>query len=226
MPVDGHARMKDLKMATTLIGDTSAARLGWLVAFTQESPARWHSATRATHGDCLLALARGGYAPSEAYDERHVTLPAPLEPSAVVGLHDELRASLRTLVSAKKGGVVEIPSEGLRETLWRVSYAGQKPAKFTTGWSADNARTGVFQALKRLVVEVGSRLLQCKGCGDAFVAVRQQVFCKESCAQRARNDRKAQRRKTENVPKNVPASSRKGPIPAHRQPTRREKLSR
>jgi hypothetical protein len=189
------ARLADLKVARKAIGDTSAARLAWVVRFVGEDPGSWHSATRTAHGDCLVALGHGGI---HAGLMGGIRLPPPLAPEEVTALHTELRTFLCALVSGGEAGerptMVQIPTEGLTEFVVRATRPGVKPAVFTMTYGHTKARTAIFQAVKNLVLNAGAQLLACPVCGGPFVAVRKQRFCSTKCAQRVRNDRKAERR--------------------------------
>jgi len=194
-------RLEDLKLASKVIGDTHAARLGWVVRFIAEDTASWHPAVRTIHGDCLLALGRGGV-PDNLVGG--LDLPDALTPEEVDALHGELRATVRELLTRNPTGAfkVPIPTDGLMEGLVRCTPAGSKPAMFAPSYTpppATPARTAIFQAVKTLLLQVGEPLIACPACQTPFLAVRKMLFCSPRCAQRARNDkREAKRpRKTE-----------------------------
>jgi hypothetical protein len=184
-----RTRLEDLKLATRTIGDTTAARLAWVIRFIGEDPAAWHPAVATAHGDCLQALARGGI-PDNLMGG--VELPEVLTPGDVAGLHAELRATVRDLLSKNPLGAnkVTIPTEGDSESLVRLTQAGKKPALFASGHGHTSARTAVFQGVKDLIVQAGDRLIACPACGKPFIALRKQEYCSTSCAQRARNERR------------------------------------
>ena len=215
-----HARYDDLAIARRTIGDTLAARLEWLLRFLREDPGTWHSMVRTAHGDNLLAF---------GYQAAHLPPPAALTAEAVEQLHRELRRALRDLV---EGRTVALPTDELKEGLVMVSEPRDKRAEFSVSFSTTNPRTGVFHALRELLLSrAASRLRRCPRCGAPFLAVRRQAYCTERCSQRERNERKKTRKgagatAAPNVPENVPATVRKGPLLAPRQPTRRKKSPR
>ena len=134
------ARLEDLKVATTVIGDTAAARLAWVVAFAQENPLKWHSATRAAHGDNLLALAHHGYPASLAGG---VALPPPLPAPAVDALHDELRKPCAPSSVALPVGAWRSRLRGSR----RPSCASRTPGRSRRGSSRGTGSTSSTHAL-------------------------------------------------------------------------------
>lgn len=188
-------RLADLKLATKHIGDTPAARLTWVVRFVREDPAQWHPAVavRTAHGDCLLALARGGF-PENLMGG--IALPAALTPGEVDALHGELCALLHDFFNKNPTGIykVELPIEGKSESLWRLTAAGHTPAQFATSASHASPRTAVLQAVKTLILQAGARIIRCPACETPFLKLRKQLFCTAQCAQRARNKRREDQR--------------------------------
>jgi predicted nucleic acid-binding Zn ribbon protein len=186
-------RLADLKIATKVIGDTHAARLAWIVRFVREDPAMWHSATRASHGDCLVALGQGGY-PVNVEEVNHV--PPPLEPAQITALHAELRTALRALVSGGGARAFAVPfeTEGGITELVRLTGVGVRPAQFTRFYADADARSAVLRAVANLLEWAGGPLIACPVCKDPLVIVRKQRFCSAKCAQKMRNDRKAARK--------------------------------
>jgi hypothetical protein len=183
-------RLAALKLAGRTIGETSAARLAWIVRFIGDDPATWHPAVGTAHGDCLLALGRGGI-PDTLMGG--IALPDPLRSKQVEALHGELRTTLRELLNNAR---VSIPTpEGKSEGFIRCTAAGVKPAVFATIAAHASARTGILQAVKNLIFQAGARLIACPSCGAPFLAVRKQLFCSPRCAQRARNARREEKRR-------------------------------
>jgi hypothetical protein len=183
-------RLADLHAATRTIGDTYAARLAWVVRFVREDPAA-HSAVRAADGDCLAALASHGFPESL---RGGVKLPQPFAPEDVIELHAEMRTFLRAVVNGKVGEVVVVPTEGLAMGLLRATNVAVKPAVWAESYGSTNVRTAVLQAVKTLILRGGERLVACKGCAGPLVSVRKQEYCSKECAQRIRNDRRADKR--------------------------------
>jgi hypothetical protein len=125
-----------------------------------------------------------------------IDLPEALTPEEVEALHGELRATVRDLLSLNPKGAIRvtIPTDGLTESLVRYTAAGEKPAMFAVAYGHVVARTAIFQAVKTLILQAGDRLIACPVCGKPFIAVRKQVFCLPRCAQRARNEKRVDKR--------------------------------
>ena len=187
------ARLDDLKVATKTIGATAAARLTWVVRFVDEDPATWHSAMRAAYGDCLVALSCGGF-PDNFVELPN--LPPPLAPEKVTDLHADLGAMLRPLLSNGGPGAFEVPiqTEGGITGIIRLTGVGVRPAQFTRRYGHVDSRSAIVHRVVDLLEQAGGRLIACPACKKPFVAVRKQRFCKTRCAQRVRNERKAERR--------------------------------
>jgi hypothetical protein len=188
-PSTDAARLADLKAARRAIGDTHASRLAWVVRFVAENPATWHPAVRVAHGDCLHMVALHGVVSEEK-------APDPMAPDDVEALHHDLRAKLRDLLGKNptRTQMVDIPTEGQTEVLIRLTHAGAKPAMFATSRGQVSLRTAVFQAVKDLILQAGERLIACPSCGTPFLYNRKQMFCKVTCAQKVRNDRRDAKR--------------------------------
>jgi hypothetical protein len=186
------ARLTELQLATQAIGDTHATRLAWLVRFIGEDPATWHPAVRGVHGDCLIALALPVLNNTVGGD----ALPGPLTADEIVALHGEIRATVRALLNTnpERASMASIPTAGLTESLVRLKKAGQKPALFTVTYGFDNPRTAIFQAVKTLILQAGERLIGCPDCGTPFIAAHKAQFCTSTCAQRARNKKREDKR--------------------------------
>jgi hypothetical protein len=194
-------RRADLRVASATIGETGSERLMWVVEFSQEDPARWHSAERSARGDCLIALAHGGFPESLIQPTRGV-FPDPLPRPTVDQLQSELRAVLAQLVTAPVGVPVKLPIEGssalVRATVVHSLRDGKNvghPAIFGSTSGHRNVRSAVFQALRDLILSHGTSLLACANpkCRAPFVKTHKQVFHSKDCAQRHRNDKRPPR---------------------------------
>lgn len=188
--VEYSNRLDDLKAASRVVGTTDRSQLDWLVRFAAEDPTSWQSATVAARGDCLLALAKGGY-PANLIGG--VALPEPPTRSEVLSLQLDLKRTLRSLLHESAVGVpVWFPAEPQSLTgLMRCSAVGEKPAIFGAPYRPESLRAAVFQRLRDLVFRVGDRLIACPLCGDGLVAVRKQKFCSEEHAQKFRNENRS-----------------------------------
>jgi hypothetical protein len=189
-----HTRLADLTVAVRTVGDTSAARLEWVVNFSREEPRLWHSAERAARGDCLVALANHWTVNQVA--EADGSVPAPLSPSAVDALHATIRQTLHALVRQAPGQPVMFSTQGVAEGLVRTTAVGKSPAEFVSTYGHRDVETALLHVIKDLVLRAGDRLLACPApdCQEAFIKIHKTKFCSKDCGQRSRNTKKAKLR--------------------------------
>lgn len=180
------SRIEDVRAATRLIGATAEARLRWVTEFARDELPE-HPGARAAASDCLVALAW----PAPPW----TAAPAPLAQKTIETLHAELRVIFLDLVTRTEGSTdfpVSAPVQ-----IKRLTVAHQKPAKWASARpiTPDNPRVAILLAVRDLVLMGGDRLLGCLDCKKAFVGRKRQEYCTDVCAQRARNQRNAPRRR-------------------------------
>jgi hypothetical protein len=166
--------------------------LGWLVKFTREEASGWLPGEAEAHGHRLLALVYGRQ-PANRVRMGDDDIP-PIAPADVAQLHAELRAFFHALVTSGAGMG---PPEGLRVAVIRSTERGEKPAAFHKTNPGGPRRSILFQVAADLVV-ASDRLIECKMCGQPFLAARKKLFCTATCLQRwhdARRDKAGQRPK-------------------------------
>lgn len=186
-------RLTDLLGASAAIGNSNETRLTWATKFVNDDLKRWHSATTASYGDCLLAL--GGFALPQNF-LGGIELPQPLAATDVAAIHGELSRILQDAVTRPVGEPTWFDGSGLQSGLVRMSARSVKPAVWGSMVRSTSVKVAVLQAVKDLILTAGDRLIACRwaSCGKPFVAVRKQQFCDARCAQTFRNDKKAQAR--------------------------------
>jgi len=185
-------RHADLMAASRHLGESDASKLAWVVRFANEDASLWHSAERATRGDCLLVLA----GPGRVAPNQISPLPKPLDEDSVATIHAELKHLLRDVVQGPANTTVSFKSGGHDVAITRATDEGVKPAIW--GWSyTGNVQAVVLRVVADLILRAGDRLVACKfkGCRNPIVAHRKQEYCDATCSQLARTAKKAQRRK-------------------------------
>jgi hypothetical protein len=191
-------RIAELHDAHHAIGDTNASHLAWVVKFAGEDSHLWNAATERAYGNCITALARGGF---PDFLVGGIRLPPPLESREVHAIHQAVKEMLKAAVQAKVGQLVPIPTVGLTMALVRVTEKGKKPAQWGVSYGSETASTAVLKRVADLVLAAGDRLVACKYCGGPIVSVKKQLFCNPFEAQKFRNDKRE--------PKKVPQQRRK-----------------
>lgn len=156
-------------------------RLGWIVDFAGEDPARWLPGDVAAHGDRLAAFAFGPIPPFVVETGSRL---GPMSSAEVKTLHRDVGAFLRALVSDPRR-LIPVKQEGLERCLVRVTDPGIKPAIFAESWGGPLPAM-IFHRLADLIVK-SDRLLACKQCGRPFLALRKAIFCGSKCAERWHN---------------------------------------
>ena len=184
-------RLEDVRTATRIIGDTAEARLRWVATFARDDLPQ-HPAALALAADCLVALAW----PVPPW----AGVPAAFSRETVETLHAELRQTFRDLVTRTEGSTVFPVVAPVQ--IKRLTPVGKKPAQWgsSTTIMPDNPRAAILLTVRDLVFQGGERLLACLKCKGAFVARKRQEYCKDTCAQQARNKRNAPKRR-KGVPK-------------------------
>jgi hypothetical protein len=124
----------------------------------------------------------------------------PLDVATLKRLQANLRAGVRALVAPAPGdawqGVWPLPRpEGLfmlrdqsSAYVWQYSHKDAQR-------SDEGSGSMILLAVAQLVAEHADRVRACKWCKVIFLAVKRQEFCTPNHAQRARNEKKATRRK-------------------------------
>ena len=182
-PRAGERELLDqLRVAAQQIDTEPGGRLGWILRFAREDPARWLPADREAHGYRLLAFGHPVFAaPPYAPFLVGGTNIRPLAPEEIMALHSELRDKFRALVSVPAGVAVDIPADGLETALVRTSAPGTR-GQFGFGRGGP-FRTMLFQAVAALVRDT-DRLVACPTCQEPFLALRKTKFCTPKCTQR------------------------------------------
>lgn len=152
-------------------------RLGWLVQFAREDPAKWLPGAQESHGYRLLACAWGPLLPSLVSFGPDPDAPrSPLTPADVRRFHRELRAWFHALVSYPGGmpGIV-VPMRGYGLTLVRATAPGEKPSIFGMA-PRGPLKTMLFHRAAQWIFAT-DRLVACPECRRPVLALRRRLFC-------------------------------------------------
>jgi hypothetical protein len=189
---------------------TPDQKLRWLLDFAAEDLSRLYPEERVARGYDLAAIAFSG-----PHQVAVMGVGASVTANAVAeDYQPQIRDGL-AMVRAAMGGEVETwvtmgryfkekTGQPIAEvTLDREWLLPGQPtlqrdgAGFRIGVRAWNDIDAILVGVAELLVRAGHHLRLCRGdaegegCGQLFVRVRRQIFCSATCAQRARNLRKA-----------------------------------
>jgi hypothetical protein len=151
-------------------------RLGWLVHFAREGPAKTPGALE-SQGEQLLACALGPLPPNlVSFGPDPDAQRSTFTPADVRRFHRELRNWFHALVSYP-GLVpgVAVPMKGYRMTLVRMTRPGVKPSIFAPS-TGGPLRTKLFHRAAQWIIAT-DRLVACPECGRPVLALRRRLFC-------------------------------------------------
>jgi len=218
LPVSTQEELRRLQVAHAQLQAEPGGRLGWLVRFAREDPAKWLPGDQEAHRYRLLACAvfstferqdrlfgfmlravhkmeakMGPFTPS-ATDSLGRSLSA-LTSAGVLALHAELKTFFSACVTGPGWQEIEIPTAGLRMAIVRCAKPGEKPATMARTLGG-TFRATLWHSIADWLVAT-DRLLACPTCGEPFLALRKRLFCSPTCLQAHHDRKKIEKRKAQ-----------------------------
>jgi hypothetical protein len=190
--------LERVRLAGEELDQVAGGRLGYLVAFVHEDPARWFPEQAALHHYRLMACATEVFVEGEllSLGSDPLRWRAWGTVARVRRVHRTLRAWFQGLVTTPgRLRSVAVPTIGLKMQLFRMTGPGVKPARFVI------ARTGPLETvlLQRAAewIRQTDRLVACRECGMPCLALRKRLFCSPPCLQAHHDRKKIEKRKRE-----------------------------
>jgi hypothetical protein len=170
-------------LAERRMGRTPEARLRWVVEFSQLDLESLRPEERVAKGYDLRQLAVLGV-PNPGVADSWVCDVGPMPDEALRQYQADIAQGIRGLLAnPPQEWSIPAPAE---IHIQRFSTAGARKTGFYTVRQGDE-RQRILGAVADLLLAAGSALRACAECGRPLVARKRQVYCTQSCSQRARD---------------------------------------
>ena len=187
--VSSSAEVDVLRMAELRVGRTSAARLRWVIDFSNRDLALLRPEELVALGDDLRMLPRlhAGQHHGQQMAEQRDGRPPGMKPDEVLKVHDSIWRGLHGLLQ-EPNEPWAIDAKGV--FVERIPGQDAKPPQFRFGSLGSDQKSAILATVMGLLLEQGQHLRACESCKTPFLAVRRQIFCSPECSQEERNLRK------------------------------------
>jgi hypothetical protein len=176
------AQIAAARLAAARIGETPEQQLRWVVDFIKKDFGRLRP-------EEIAAL---GWDLRELYLWGSVTLQpkGPMPADEVRAVQQTLKEGIEKLIR-QDGGVWYI--SGAPFGIFRRNPTTDRRAKLVFQHKALEEKASIVVGVVDLIRRAGDRLHACDVCGQPLVVNKRRVHCSESCAQKARNERRVPR---------------------------------